>query len=141
MKRKIYSCFSYISISYTIILLCCSVTQLLLYGKETGMSSLFPLQVFLFPCICWLFFELTERISLFEQLPDAADLALRILIDYLLYLLFARLWNWFSFTVPNLILFTLVFFGIEAAVRRAFYLKMKQDENDINRLLRHSPEE
>lgn len=141
MKQRIFSIFTYISLSYTIILLCCAVTNLLSGGMDSSISNLFLLQVFLFPCVCWLLFELMNRISFFNRLPETAELVLRILIDYGLYLLFAGLLNWFSFTVPHLLLFTIVFLGVEAAVRTTFYLKMKQDEYQINRLLDNASKE
>lgn len=135
MKKKLFNTFQYICISYTIILMITTLTNLGISGLEHSTHSLFLLEIFLLLVVYWGIEFLTEQMKIFQNLASTSYIITHVVIEYIISFLFAALFNWCNFDLKNILHFTVTFILIEIIVRNIFYHKIKLAEEEINQLI------
>lgn len=135
MKKKLINTFKCICISYTIILIITTLTNICISGLEHCIYSTFLLEIFLLLIVYWGIDFLTEQIYFFQKLSPPISVIIQVFIEYVVSFLFAVVFNWCNFDLKNILRFTITFMLIEIIVRNIFYHKMKNTEEEINSLI------
>lgn len=135
MKKKLNNIFQYICISYTTILIVTTLTNICINGLDHSTHSTFLLEIFFLLVVYWGIELLTDQINIFQKISPIIYVSAHIFVEYIVFLLFAALFNWYSLCLKNLFRFTLTFILIEIIVRSIFYHKIKIAEEEINRLI------
>lgn len=135
MKKKLINTFQYICISYTIILIITTLTNICISGLEHCIYSTFLLEIFLLLTVFWGIEFLTEQLCFFQKLSPTMYVMIHIFIEYIVSFLFAIVFNWCNFDLKNILRFTITFMLIEIIARNFFYHKIKVAEEEINHLI------
>lgn len=135
MQKGLTKIFQNISISYTIIMIVNALLLVINYGWQASFYASFLLQVFLLLCACWGVEILINKITVIQNLSNGGNIALSVFIEYIMFLVFVKLFCWFTLKVGIFLFYTAVFLIIEFLIRRSFHYKWKKEEEIMNRLI------
>ena len=140
MKTRGIEIFQYVSIAFTVIVLCSGLIAIAQYGTDAMMGDMYLIQMFLLLVLCWGIQLVMEKITCLERLGYKGWTVLSIVLEFAAYQIMAIFCNWYTVKAENIIFYGVIFFVLEAFIRRIYYKKWKAEEESLNELIQEKIE-